>query len=53
MADKSHRDCKIVKCRQVTVFLNFFDKFVGGVGYVFIGVHMCKFGFWYIYGQLI
>ena len=32
MADNSDMDCKIVQSRQMTVFLNFFDKFVGGVG---------------------
>lgn len=31
MANKSDMDCKMVKCRQMTVFLYFFDKFVGGV----------------------
>ena len=53
MADKSAMDCKIVKCRQMSVFYNFVYRFGGCVGQVLIGVKVCKFCFWYIYGQLI
>ena len=53
MADKSDMDCKIVNCRQMYVFFKIVDRFVGCVGKLFIGVQVCKFGFWYICGQLI